>query len=290
MLREMLSAVALAASMLVAPVVAEAQERIRFAVTDIDGMEALQREFGPFKEAFEKASSLKIEFFPVSGRTAAVEAMAADQVDFVLTGPAEYVVFQARLKAQPVVGWARPDYFSQIVVLADGPVKSLADLKGKKVSFGEIGSTSQHLGPAQVLRDAGLNYGTDYEPVFLKLNVAVEALKRGDLGAVGMNLTHMQRVRSANPGTPFLVLGRGRDLPNDVLLASPKVKPEVIAQVRKTFVEKGADIMKALISTKENEKFAGGAFLTTVSDRDYDVVRNFYRAVGIDEFTKFIGN
>ena len=52
-----------------------AQETIRFAVTDIDGLEALQTEMGPFKEAFEAASGLKVEFFPVSGRTVAVEAM-----------------------------------------------------------------------------------------------------------------------------------------------------------------------------------------------------------------------
>ncbi len=148
MLRTMLAATAAFTLSMVAAVDANAQDKIRFAVTDVDGMESLQREYGPFKDAFEKASGLKMDFFPVSGRTAAVEAMAADQVDFVLTGPAEYVVFNARLKAQPVVVWTRPNYKSSIVVLEDSPVKSLADLKGKKISFGEIGSTSQHLGPA----------------------------------------------------------------------------------------------------------------------------------------------
>ncbi|MBV1696570.1 MAG: hypothetical protein KGP27_19085, partial [Hyphomicrobiales bacterium] len=71
-----------------APILAGAQARtkVRFAVTDIDGLESLQREFAPFKEAIEKVSGLEVSFFPVSGRTAAVEAMAADQVDFVLTG------------------------------------------------------------------------------------------------------------------------------------------------------------------------------------------------------------
>lgn len=118
-----------------------AQETIRFAVTDIDGLEALQTEMGPFKEAFEAASGLKVEFFPVSGRTVAVEAMAAEQIDFVLTGPAEYVVFNARLDAQPVVTWNRPDYYSNVVVLDASPIMSAEDLKGQKVSFGEIGST-----------------------------------------------------------------------------------------------------------------------------------------------------
>ena len=122
----------LAVSALLATVAA-AQDTIRFAVTDIDGMESLQTEMGPFKDAFEKISGLKVEFFAVSGRTIAVEAMAADQVDFVLTGPAEYVVFNARLQAQPVVTWNRPDYYSNIVVLDASPVQTVADLKGMKI-------------------------------------------------------------------------------------------------------------------------------------------------------------
>lgn len=180
-----------AAAFAVATPTARAQETIRFAVTDIDGAESLQREFGPFKAAFEKVADVKVQFFAVSGRTAAVEAMAAGQVDFVLTGPAEYVVFKARTNAVPVVGWQRPDYFSQVAVLASGPVKSVADLKGKTISFGEIGSTSQHLGPAQALADFGLKYNVDYKPIFVKRNVAVEALKRGDIAAIGLNLTHL---------------------------------------------------------------------------------------------------
>ena len=152
MLKPIAVALLAAAAAFAAPA-AQAQDSIRFAVTDIDGAESLQREFGPFKAAFEKVADVKVQ---VSGRTAAVEAMAAGQVDFVLTGPAEYVVFKARTNAVPVVGWQRPDYFSQVAVLASGPIKSVADLKGKTISFGEIGSTSQHLGPAQALADFGL--------------------------------------------------------------------------------------------------------------------------------------
>lgn len=267
-----------------------AESKIRFAVTDIDGLESLQREYGPFKAAFEKASGLTIDFFPVSGRTAAVEAMAADQVDFVLTGPAEYVVFNARLKAQPVVVWTRPNYKSSIVVTEESPVKSLADLKGKKVSFGEIGSTSQHLGPATILADGGLAYGKDYEAVFLKLNVAAEALLRNDIAAIGLNQTHLARIQKAFPDKKFRSLGDGIVLPDDLILASPKVKPEVVEKVRKAFLEQAQPIMQAVVSTKENKKFEGGQFLAQVSDRDYDIVRRMFVNVGVKEFTKFIGN
>lgn len=288
MLKTLLAAGLIAAAALVAP--AQAADTIRFAVTDVDGLEALQREFGGFKTAFEEKSGLSVEFFPVSGRTAAVEAMAADQVDFVLTGPAEYIIFRSRLNAEPVVGWQRPDYFAQIVVLADGPVKSVADLKGKTVSFGEIGSTSQHLGPAQTLTDFGLAYGTDYTPTFVKRNVAVEALKRGDLAAIGMNFTHLQTIREKMPDVGLKVIARGPDLPNDILIASPKVAPEVVAKVRQTFLDHGAVLMKAVVeNTDDNRKFAGGVFLPTVEDKDYDYVRSMYETIGITEFNGFVG-
>ncbi len=75
---------------------AQTAETIHLAVTDISGMKGLQREFGPFKAALEEVTGLKVDFFGVNSRTAAVEAMRAKQVDFVLTGPAEYVVFRSR--------------------------------------------------------------------------------------------------------------------------------------------------------------------------------------------------
>jgi phosphonate transport system substrate-binding protein len=270
--------------------VASAQSKLRFAVTDVDGLEALQREYGPFKAAFEKATGLEMEYFPVSGRTAAVEAMAADQVDFVLTGPAEYVVFNARLKAQPVVVWTRPDYRSSIVVPEASPFKTPTDLKGKKISFGEIGSTSQHLGPATILANAGLTYGRDYEAVFLRLNVAAEALLRNDIAAIGMNQTHLARITKAYPDKKFRSIGDGIQLPDDLILASPKVKPETVERFRKAFVDHADAIMRAVVSTKENKKFEGGKFLSAVSDKDYDVVRRMYVNVGVKEFTRFIGN
>ncbi len=268
---------------------AAAQDTVRFAVTDIDGMEALQREMGPFKDAFEAASGLTVEFFPVSGRTIAVEAMAADQVDFVLTGPAEYVVFNARLDARPVVTWIRPDYYSNVVVLDSSPHQTAADLKGQKISFGEIGSTSQHLSPVSLLSEAGLSYSVDYEPVFLKRNVAVEALIAGDIAAIGLNRTHIEQITEAFPDQKFRVLVKGDQLPNDLLLVSPTVAPEVVDAVRKTFAEQGDALLAAVTSVEENAKYIGGSFNASVTDADYDVVRKMFENVGVTEFTEFVG-
>ncbi|WP_261971670.1 PhnD/SsuA/transferrin family substrate-binding protein [Prosthecodimorpha staleyi] len=288
-MKTLLAGAALAVSMVLGPVV-QAAESIRFAVTDVDGLESIQREFGPFKAKFEELTGLKMQFFGVSGRTAAVEAMAADQVDFVLTGPAEYVVFAARTKAVPVVTWQRPDYFAHLVTVEDGPIKTVADLKGKKVSFHEIGSTSRHLAPADVLSQAGLAYGRDYEPVFVKVNVGLEALRRGDLAALGMNANDLKGAAKRLPDLKLKVLARSKELPDDVLIASSKVPAATVEKVRAVFIENGSAMMAAVLATEANQKYAGGVFKPGVTDKDFDSVRAMYRSVGIYAFDKFIGN
>ena len=266
-----------------------AVDTVRLAITDVDGLESLQREFGPFKDAFEKVSGLKLEFFPVSGRTAAVEAMAAKQVDFVLTGPAEYVVFKARTNARPVVTWQRPDYTSHIIALEGSGITKLEDLRGKKVSFHEIGSTSRHLSPGKMLSDAGLKFGSDFEAVFVKTNVGVEALQRGDLAALGVNFTDLGRFKEKMPDFKYVDIARSAQLPDDVLIAAPEVSDEMFNKVRDAFVNGSDQLWTAVVSTDANRKYIGGKFLPDVKDSDYDVIRDMYRAVGINSFNEFAG-
>jgi phosphonate transport system substrate-binding protein len=119
-----------------------AADSLKFGVTDITGLESLQTEYGEFAAALTEVTGKEVEFFPVNSRTAAVEAMAGGNVDFILTGPAEYIVFRARAKAVPVVAWQRLDYFTQIVTTNDSGIGTIDDLKGKRIAFGDVGSTS----------------------------------------------------------------------------------------------------------------------------------------------------
>lgn len=267
-----------------------AAEKIRFAVTDIEGLEALQTEFGPFRDKLSALTGYDVEFFPVSSRTSAVEALSSKHVDFVLTGPAEYVVFKNRTDAKVVIGWQRPDYFAQIVVMADGPIKSVADLRGKKVSFGSVGSTSQHLGPAQALADMGLLYNKDYQPQVISRNVAIEAMIRGDIQAVGMNFTHLSKIRKAFPDHAFTVVARGRDLPNDILIAGTHVSDDMFGKMRAAFVDHGKSLLAEVVKGDDNQKYLGGHFLSTVEDKDYNYVRSMYSTIGVDKFNSFVGN
>lgn len=257
-------------------------ETIRFAVTDIDGMETMEQEFGAFEAALEAATGYDVALFPVSSRTAAVEAINQEQVDLILTGPAEYVVIKELTAPEIVAAWQRPNYYAQIVTLANGDVRSVDDLRDRRVTFGAVGSTSQHIGPAQVLADLGLEYAIDYQPEIISRNVAIEALVRGDVAAVGMSEAHLQSIREAFPDQAFTVIARGRDLPNDVLLARNGINADMLAKLRDAFQTQGADLMAAILQGDDNKKYDGGFFLTDVTDSDYDYVRAMYSTVGVD--------
>jgi len=287
--RHFLALAALAAFQ--APALAQAPAELRFAVTDVVGLENLQREWGPFQKALESKTGLKLAFFAVTNRTAAVEAMNAKRVDLVFTGPAEYVVFRTRTNAVPVIALQRADYYANVVVRADSGITEVGELKGKKVAFGSIGSTSRHLGPMQVLADLGLNPRDDIQATHVSANVGFEALKRGDIAAMGMNYNDFQRLVERDPATPYFVLARGRDLPLDLILAGAHVDAAVVQRLRKGIADNAAEMTKAILAGEgENVKFKGMSWVPSIRDADYNYVRKMYRTIGQTQFGEFVGN
>jgi phosphonate transport system substrate-binding protein len=279
------------AAMLLGATTVTADEPLRFAVTDIVGVEMLQVEFGAFREKLAEVTGREIEFTPVSSRTAAVEALNSEQIDFVLTGPAEYIVINKLSDASPVIGFSRPDYFSAVIVLSDSDYQSPADLIGQRVAFGDIGSTSNHLAPAQALADNGVTMD-DIEEIHTSANIAWEALKSGDVAAIGMNHGKFVSIRDGDdtiePGA-FRVIARGPDLPNDLLVAGAHVDPAVVEAVRIAIAANSDALVTAILAGEDNKKYAGMRFLPDVDDSDYDYVRSMYATIGYPEFAGFVG-
>ena len=268
-----------------------AQEIINFAITDLEGMEQLQTEFGAFKDVLTKKTGLNIKFFPVPNRTAAVEAMRNKKIDLVLTGPAEYVIFKNRTNAKPLVGFSRPDYFADIVVMADGPIQDVKDLKNKKVAMGGVGSTSKHLAPMQVMKDAGLNPLKDIKPFHTSVKVGWEALKRGDVAAFATTNDKFLKLRSKDkqfqPGA-FRVIARSKDLPNDILLYRKDLDKNSVNKIKIALSENSDEMINAILVGEDNKKFTGMKFLPNTKDSDYDYVRSMYKTIGVNKFNKFV--
>ena len=267
---------------------AEAQT-IRFANTDIEGLEELQREYGDFRDTLQEITGYEIEFFAVSNRTVAAEALRAGEVDFVLTGPSEYTVITSMTDAAPVVAFSRVDYYSVIVAMADSGISAPSELAGQRVAMGNIGSTSTHLGPSQVLADYGVDPANDIEVLNLgSFEAGFQALMRGDVAAWGASGAIYERIRAEaaadRPGD-FRVIARGPDLPNDVLMVGAHVDAEIVEAVRDVFVDpdKLARVHASLMAVGD-EKYVLASFLTNVVDADYDYMRDAYRAIGQEQF------
>lgn len=278
-------------SFLMIGMLAQAQT-YKFAVTDLEGMEELQREFGAFKKVLEDKTGDTFEFLAVPNRTAAVEAMKSKKIDFVLTGPAEYVVFKKMANVKQVAGFGRPDYFATIIVMADSGISSIKELKGEKVAFGSIGSTSKHLAPMQVIADYGLDPIKDIKAIHTNYKIQWKALKRGDISAIALTNDKFLKFRAAEtelePAT-FRAIGRSMDLPNDVLLAGGHISDSVVQKLKNVFMNNQKELAKAMLAGEDNQKFKGMKFLANVKDSDYNYVRSMYKTIGYPEFSNFVG-
>ncbi|APE33568.1 phosphonate ABC transporter substrate-binding protein [Nocardia mangyaensis] len=261
---------------------------VRFAVTDLQGLEELQREFGTFTDVLERTTGLDIELFAVTNRTAAAAALQANRVDIVFTGPAEYVVIHQRTQAEPVVAIERDGYRSCLYTSTDSGVTTVSQLRDKSVAMSDIGSTSGHLGPSQLLVDAGLQPRTDVE--VLTVGDAVHAaLERGDVAAVGVGCHDYAEYMETDDPAKYLVLQEGPVLPADVIMARAGLDPQVREKIKTAFTEHFDELLPAMLEGKDNAKYEN-ATVVEVTDGDYDVVRRMYRAIGVEDFTEFVGN
>ncbi|MFH1057484.1 MAG: PhnD/SsuA/transferrin family substrate-binding protein [Pseudomonadota bacterium] len=266
---------------------------LRLAVTDLEGYEQVQREFGPFVKVLAAHTGCSFDFLAVRSRTEAVGELNRRQVDLVLTGPAEYVVFHQLTKARPLVGFSRPDYFAGIMVMAESGLTDARSLKGKKVAFGDVGSTSTHLAPMQILADNGLDPLQDIQSVHFSRHhdqQMLEALIKGEVAAIGFGYSKLLKLRDRAPGIPhgaFRFLARGPDLPHDILLVGAHVPPATVALVRQTLIDHEPELVKAILQGRDNQKYRGMKFITSVQDADYNYIRQMYATIGFPSFSRF---
>ena len=263
------------------------KEKLRFSVSDVQGMDDLQRDYGAFRTALEEVLETKIELVPVDNFVAATAALQLDLVDIVMAGPAEYIILKARTNAETIVALKRPHYRSVIVVGADSNIKSLADLKGKRIELGKLGTGGSYVGPIKMLMEAGLNPQSDVKIISSKED-NLKVLKNGEVDAWGRVLhryeTTLQREGSSERDYPILV--KSPPLPSDVFVASSQLEPVLLAEIRDRMLENQDKLLQALRSVSLNRSKFKGSTLAAANDRDYDMIRKVYKAMGEDNFIK----
>jgi sulfonate transport system substrate-binding protein len=167
----------------------------------------------------------KIEFSTFTSGPPQVEAATAGKIDFAITGntpPIFGAASNARVKV--VAAYDGGGTGDQILVHADSPIRSIADLRGKSVAVGKGSSAHGHI--LAQLKKAGLS-PSDVKLVFLQPADALSAFtsRQADAWAIWDPYT-----AQAAEQLPVRSIGQAKDVTNgnwfgiasDAALADPK--------------------------------------------------------------------
>jgi phosphonate transport system substrate-binding protein len=157
--RRALLTCAVLATTVLAPLAHAQQAVFRITAIPDESPTELARKAAPLVKYLEGKLGMKVEFTPVTDYAASVEALVNKKVDLAWFGGFTFVQANVRSggKVIPLVQREEDEKFRSVFITSDPTVKTLADLKGKDVTFGSQSSTSGHLMPRSFLLDQGLN-------------------------------------------------------------------------------------------------------------------------------------
>jgi phosphonate transport system substrate-binding protein len=257
---------------------------IRMADTGIEGMGQLREAFGPFSVEFKSITGLDLAMFSLSNRTAAGSALQFDDVELVFAGPSEFVLFNQRQPVEILFTIERPHYGSSFFVKDASSIKSLEDLRGKRVALKDVGSTSGHIIPSQMLVQSGLDLSRDLN-IVMAGDARIAALVNDDVVAMGGGNRDIEKIEALDPKGKYRVIAKSDRLPGDPVVMRASLPEACKTGLRDTLSANSDRLWESLISTERNK----GKFLNRdsymafdIQPDDYQVIREAYANAGIN--------
>jgi len=181
---------------------------LTFGVYAADKPTVVYRQFLPMLEALQvelsrtldAPASVELRIFKTYD--AAQDALAQGSVDFVRFGPSSYILVKARQPDVTLLAMEQNDgaktFKGMIVVRKDSPIRTIADLRGKRFAFGDESSTiGRYLAQLQLV-NAGITAKDLKHHAFLGRHDRVfAAVEVGDFdaGAVKENTFEKQNAK-----------------------------------------------------------------------------------------------
>ena len=182
---------------------AQAQQVFRVTTIPEEAATEQVRKFTPLAAYLEQALGVKVEFTPVSDYPAAVEALVNKKVDLVWFGGFTHV--QANLRSGgKIVPLAQREedtrFQSVFIAKTDSGIKTLADMKGKQVSFGSQSSTSGHLMPRSFLLQSKIEPEKDFKRIAYSgaHDATIASVVSGKVDAAALDITVWKKFVTEN--------------------------------------------------------------------------------------------
>jgi phosphonate transport system substrate-binding protein len=282
--RQLSRLVALTSFAALLPLWAQAQgkdpSRLRVALLPDENAASIIQNAQPLKRYLEQTLKKDVEITVTTDYSSMIEAMRFGRIEVAYFGPFSYVL--AKSKAPTIepfaVGVERgsPTYQSVLIATAGGPVKTLADVRGKPFGFGDQASTSSHLAPrAHLLKKYQLDGEKDYRPVHLGTHDAVaRAVQAGQVPAGALSKPILDLIaRGTVDASKIVQLDLSAPIPNYPIVMQADLKPELKQAIRAAFLDmKDAEVLKA---------FRVQGFAAT-DDAAYDVLRETATVLKLD--------
>jgi phosphonate transport system substrate-binding protein len=255
--------------------------KLRVALLPDENAATLIQNAQPLKAYLEKNLGKDIELVVTTDYSSMIEAMRFGRIEVAYFGPFSYVL--AKSKAPNIEPFAvgiekgSPTYNSILIATADGPVKSIEDVRGKPFGFGDQASTSSHLAPrAHLLKKYKLEGNKDYKVVHLGTHDAVaRAVQTGQIpaGALSEAIYRALIARNTIDETKVRKLDLSEPIPNYPITMQGDLAPALKEKIRKAFLEvKDKDVLKS---------FRVEGFAAT-DDTAYDILRETAKILQLD--------
>jgi len=281
---KLLNKIVLAASIFVAgassTLAADANpDTLKVALLPDENASELIKRNQPLKDYLESTLDKKVQLIVTTDYSSMIEAMRFGRIDLAYFGPLSYVLAKSKSEIEPFAAMlvdGKPTYRSVLIANVDSGVESYADLKDKKMVYGDRASTSSHLIPKTVLVEAGLKADEDYQQHFVGSHDAVAVnVANGNADAGGLSEVIFKHVLETGLIDPakVKVLGYSGEYPQYPWAMRSNVDADLKASIKNAFVN--LDDPTVLESFKA-EGFA------PIEDADYDIIRDMGSLLGLD--------
>jgi phosphonate transport system substrate-binding protein len=213
-----------------------------FAYTPVEDPALYANQFRPFLDHLTQCTGRRTVYFQVTSNAAQIEAMRSGRLHIggFSTGPTAFAVNLAgaipfAVKGGPE-GYER--YTVQVIVRADSPFRTLADLRGRRVAHTSATSNSGNLAPRAFFPELGLTPETDYRVVFSGgHDRSVLGVNSGDYDAAPVASDVFRRMvqRGQVRGDAFRTIWESAPFPTSSFALAHDLRPELAQRIRDCF-------------------------------------------------------
>jgi len=255
-----------------------------FAYTPVEDPAVYAKVWDGFIKHLEKVTGKKVVFFPVQSNTAELEAMRSGRLHIAgfNTGSNPIAVNCAGFVPFAIMGTQKGEfgYEMEIIVPADSPIKTPADLKGKKLAFTAPTSNSGYKAPSAILKaDFGLEAERDYAPVFSgKHDNSVMGVANKDYDAAAVANEVMKRMvaRKVVDAAKIRTIYKSETFPTTGYGHAYNLDPKLVEKIKDAFFTFPWEGSALKAEFKEEDRF-----IPITYKKDWSVIRKIDAATGV---------